>query len=317
MGKLLTEGEAFLKFLVYGKSGTGKTSLGVTAPKPMFLLSERQGYRSVRKAARRLGVPVPPTVYCETLDDLRNALRVLRVGGDNAIPRVLREVLGEGEELDKALSELPYTEPQTIVGDSLTDFYRLVHEDVIQSLGFPKSTKDGQEIRHDRYWDLLRSRSEGLMYTFRDLPYHALMLCLLDDRMLGKKDEEKQRWVGPDTPMRNLAPRLVAITNACGMTMKQSIPKAVSGDQVEYDQAYKVRFVAADFVVTKCIEPLEEVEVPDFSDWVMRILADDELGTAEEVEAAAATQEAAVAAAPAMPAEGPKRAHRAQTGAAS
>lgn len=273
MGIMLEDSETFLNVVVYGKSGSGKTTLGVTAPKPFFLLSERQGFRAVAMAASRLGVQRPPVLYLEHADDLRAAMRVLRTGGSDVIPRVMLEVLGDTPEVRAAISRLPYTEPQTIVGDSFTDMCRLVSEDIMGSI--KATAADGQETKNDRYWDLMRGRAEKLMVALRDLPYHVLLLCLVDDRMVGEKGEERSRQVSPDTPMRALPGRLLAATNACGLAFVRSTPRQADNGDTEYDQTWAVRFRGPNFLMLKGIEPLVDVEEPNFSDWIMRVLAHD------------------------------------------
>jgi hypothetical protein len=144
---------------------------------------------------------------------------------------------------------------------------------VLEGLGFPKA-KDNQEVRSDRYWDLMRSRSDGLVTLLRDMPYHVLMLCLLDDRIVGK-DDEATRVVGPDTPMRALATKLIASTNACGLSYADQ--RATLDDKGEpvYHHEYKVRFRGPRYMALKSTEPLLDVEIPDVTGWISRVFAHD------------------------------------------
>jgi hypothetical protein len=285
---MLTDDELFLKLVIYGKSGTGKTTLGASAPHPFFLLSERQGFRSVRDAARRLNAPTPPTMWLQTMDDMRVCLKHLRANGPEPIAEAMREILGKSDATEAAIAALPYVKPDSIVCDSMTDFFRMVSEDIMVGLGFPKA-KDGQEVRSDRYWDLLRSRCDRLVTLLRDMPYHVVMLCLLDDRMVGK-DDEATRSVGPDTPMRALASNLLAATNACGCSYQDQ--KSTLNDKGEpvFEHEWKVRFRGPRYMVLKSCEPLRDVETPDVSDWIMRVLAHDaDLGHGEQAERDART----------------------------
>jgi len=283
MGMMLDKDEAIVKLVVYGKSGTGKTSLGVSAPRPLILLSERQGFRSVRDAAKRLGVPTPPTMYLQTASDLRACIRSLKGNPHEPIASAMREVMGAGPDTEAAILALPYTKPESIVCDSLTDFFRLISEDVLEGLGFPKA-KDNQEVKSDRYWDLLRSRSDGLVTSLRDLPYHVVMLCLLDDRMVGK-DDEATRQVGPDTPMRALASKLVAASNACGISYTDQRTSMNDKGEPEYAYDWKVRFRGPRYMVVKPTEPLKDIESPNVADWIERIFAHDaDLGRSEQAD---------------------------------
>lgn len=296
MGKLLsTDGvEDFVNIVVYGKSGSGKTTLGVTAPKPFVLLSERQGYRSIRDAAEAAGVPVPPTLYLETVDDLRACLAALKGGSDEPIAVALRECLlpekydghgkannGKGNlvppsdeevaEVEEAIASLPYLKPETIVCDSITDFFVLVSDDILNGMGNPVSSTDGLEVKPERYWGLLKDRSERLLRTIRDLPYNILFLCLLDDREVGK-DESRQRVVGPDTPMRKLPSTLLASSNACGLAfVEQHAVKQEVDQAATYQLSWRVRFAGPSWMTVKPIKPLRDVEEPHFGRWLEQL----------------------------------------------
>ena len=69
--------EEFWKIAICGKPGTGKTSLGVSAPDPLILLSERQGLPHVKQAAARQGKKVPPTLYMQRITDFKAVLKAL------------------------------------------------------------------------------------------------------------------------------------------------------------------------------------------------------------------------------------------------
>jgi hypothetical protein len=71
-------GETYVSAAIYGKPGTGKTNFGVSAPKPLIALTERQALIHVKAAAVRLGKPCPPVVFCESIQDLRDLVRACR-----------------------------------------------------------------------------------------------------------------------------------------------------------------------------------------------------------------------------------------------
>ena len=293
MGKLLTmnDDEDFINGVVYGKSGTGKTTIGVSSPQPFILLSERQGYRSVRDAARNLGKEIPPVLFIENIADLRACIRALNAGGDEPIAVALREVLlnnkrdakgelveptdADRQEVERQIAALPYLRPKTLVLDSVTDFFVLISDDILEGMGFPKSSTDGLEIKPERYWGLLKDRSERLLRTFRDSPYHIIFLCLLDEREVGN-DEQKTRLVGPDTPMRKLPGTLVAASNFCGLAyVEQQVVKDSETEALNYEHTWRVRLAGPSWMTLKPIKPLREVEDPDLSEWFARIQAQD------------------------------------------
>ena len=73
MRKLDGKSATHLKALIFGDTGTGKTTLGVTCPTPLIILSETQGEASIRAAAKEAGMPMPATALVETgsrMDDV-------------------------------------------------------------------------------------------------------------------------------------------------------------------------------------------------------------------------------------------------------
>jgi hypothetical protein len=270
-----------VNILVYGRSGTGKTTLGVTAPKPIIFASERQAWDAIQDAARRMGIDTPPTFFISTKHDLVSAVRALyaknpmevlvRTLTTNAEKRAARqekrEVNQEQIEADIAdtLAAMPYTNFETVVLDSITDYFRLIAEDIDEQAP-PKIGKDGLPSKAERYWQVLRERSERMIRQFRDTPFNVLYLALLDDRMVGE-DDQKTRQVGPDCPMRALPNALMASVNMVGIASVQLKMRK------EQDALLKhwVRFAAPDWMMTKPKRPLRDVEVPNVSDWVKRL----------------------------------------------
>lgn len=276
--------EEWVKALVYGKSGTGKTTLGCTAPKPVFLLSERQGWDSIRKASRALRIPTPPTFLLQTSKDLNDAVRAL----NSARPmETLVKILVWNEEertaaaeqrkpdkdkaartAEKMIAALPYLDPLTIVPDSITDMFRL-ESDAIDEISPPKVGKDGLPVKAERYWSALRERCERLVRRFRDLPFHVLYLALLDDRTVGE-DDQKTRQVGPDAPMRALPGAIMQCTNMVGIMSVNVKLQAPTKENREPQAMIRhwVRFTGPDWMMTKPNRPLRDVEVPNFSAWI-------------------------------------------------
>jgi len=265
-----TPEEAYTKLTLYGKSGSGKTTLGVTAPDPFILLSERQGFKSVKDAARRLGNPLPPTVWVQTLDDLRHILFALQSDAEAPIATALKRTLGTSDEVAKMIASLPYQKPKTIVLDSMTEMFLLVSDDIDRISG-KKVGRDGLETKAERYWGVLRERSEKLIRAFRDLPYHVLFLALLDDRTIGEGDQ-MARVVAPAAPMKALPMALAAAVNAVGIVgVAQEPKKDAETGEIIYDLRRWVRFAGPDWMMTKPLRPLADVEVPDVTSWIRRI----------------------------------------------
>jgi hypothetical protein len=260
-----TPDESFFKALIYGRPGAGKSTLAVTADDPLVILSERQGYRSVKDAARRLRKPLPPTILVQTLEDVRAVLLGLQSDPEQPIASAMRK-LGAS---DADVAALPYQKPKTVVIDSITEVFELISRDIERIAG-RKVGKDGLEVKPERYWGVLRDRSERLIRAFRDLPYHILFLALLSDREIGDGDE-KSRVIDPSCPMKALPASLAAAVNAVGIISVAAVPTKSEDGHTVYEHKRWVRFAAPDWMMTKALRPLRDVEVPDVGAWLRRL----------------------------------------------
>lgn len=265
---------------VYGKSGSGKTSLAVTAPRPLVLLTERQGMLSIRQTAKRLGVPVPATIFIESLDDCRAVLRALR--GPRTEPfRVLMTVYdGDGApvkdpDTGKVKRELTFelpveAWPETVVIDTVTDLMRLV-ENEIRSQSPQKTGKDGLPVDSERYWNVLGDRAKLVLYGFRDAPVHKLFLCQEDDRETGEGDE-KRRSLGPAMPMRKLPALLSGAGNLTAYAYRREVRERKEGEKEPTVRVrYGVMTTGPEFMLLKPCRPLRDVEVADYGLWIKAV----------------------------------------------
>lgn len=255
--------EAFLKVAVYGPPGTGKTSLGVTAPDPLILLSERQGMPHVRAAAARLGKAVPPVLFMQSLNDYRDVLRAL-IAGPHHETKTLRVTAKDGA----VAFECPF--PKTVVVDSLTDACALVREEVY-SESPPEKAKDGLEKITERHWGALKDRCEKLVRAFRNVPAHVLFLAHADDRTVGEGDQA-ERMVTPMLPMRSLPSFLCGAVNLVGISTRE-IEQKKRAEDGNREIVFKVRTTAPSYFMLKPYRPLADVEEPDFTLWVNKLLA--------------------------------------------
>lgn len=290
MAQLLNDDleEQYTKGTLYGKSGAGKTTLGCTAPRPLILLSERQGFRSVRDAARRLGIPLPPTIWVQSLTDVRHILAALQSDPVAPIATALRRTLkdavdanGEAVDVEAFIATLPYQKPETIILDSATEMFALISDDIERTAG-KKIGRDGLEAKPERYWGVLRDRSEKMIRSFRDLPYHVFFLALLKDATIGE-GEEQSRVVEPACPMKALPGALAAAVNVVGIVSVAQEPRKVEGPDGEssivYDYKRWVRFAGPSWMLLKAMEPLGTYEPPNIAGWLTRIEHDEPTDT--------------------------------------
>jgi hypothetical protein len=247
------------KFLVYGPSGSGKSRLGVTSPDPLILLGEPQAAVIIKRTARELGKPVPPTFLINDFQQLQDAVRILR-----AHPEPCRELarLHGGDP-----GAVAYARPQTVVLDSGTEFIKLIEARLYEQIGKPVA-KDGLPENSIRFLVTLRTRVDSFFRAVRDLPFHVLMLALMDDREVGD-GEEKARVVTPMLGSRKMPELAAAAVNAVGLMQVRAQRAKKKGEDVY--QEHSVLFHTPSFVRTKILRPLRDKEEPDVTSWIDRL----------------------------------------------
>lgn len=261
--------EQWLKCSIMGPSGSGKSSLGATAPRPLIALSEKQGKESALARARQLQLPDPIIVEMDTLQDYRDLLSSMH--GDRSKP--FRWVAHDGSEV---LTMEQW--PETLVVDSLSDACELV-EQAIRREAPPKKGDDGLEVFSQRHWNELKKRCQRLIRAFRDVQAHVLFLSLVDERTVETSDGMTTRTVQPQLPMRKLPDILMQATHMCGLMQRR--PKrqddgtvlrrsAEDGEPENIVLEVRVLTNAPSYIKVKPHEALNDVEIPDFTSWVER-----------------------------------------------
>lgn len=258
-----SEEEKYVKACIYGPPGTGKTTMGVTAPKPLILLSERQGIVHIKQAVRRLKCPMPYVLYCETTEDVANAMRGLR--GDRSKPFCVKEKNEDGTF--NVLIEGEW--PESTVIDSTTEFAAMFANE-LDAQYQPKVGKDGLPARAMNWWGVFDTKFTNFVKAFRDLPMHVFFLCLSDDKTSGE-GEDQTRSIGPSLPMRKLSEKLSAAVNVVGFTFRRARRERAADGSIVTALKYGVLTVGPEHMLTKPYRPLRDAEVPDLSYWIQVI----------------------------------------------
>lgn len=244
--------EHFLNVAVYGQSGTGKTSLGVTCPRPLILASERQAMLSVEQAAQRLGLSeVPIVLYMEDMSDYRSVVRALHGSTDE--PLTIKNKEGD------ILLECEW--PETVVLDSLTDAGAMIARDVWTKHPPKPDRETGLPVKRFEHWGMISDRLTNLIQSFRDVPVNVLFLCLSDDR---EEDERRgiSRSVRPQLSPKKMADVLTASCNLVGYTYRRESKKAGVVKMV-----FATMFQGPEAFLLKSCAPLRNCENSDFSTW--------------------------------------------------
>ncbi len=260
--KLLTDEKTFLKALVYGRSGTGKTTLGVTAKNPLILLSERQGLVSVRAQAKRIGIKDPSTLHMDSAGDYRIISKALAKGpvDGELLIRPAREAIGD----KPAVAKLALPWPDTVVVDSLTDVARLVEDGLDKEAPMPISDKDGLPIKDMRRWGELMKRFRKIVLEFREAPVDVLFLCLLEDKTEGE-GSDAVRMVYPTTITKSISEQMPSHVNLMGTSERHA----------DGDGGFKfvINFSGPNHTVFKTMDGVNAVEEPNFANIAAKVAA--------------------------------------------
>ncbi len=271
MKRIDQEENPFFKFTIFGESGTGKTTLGTTAPKPLFLLSERQGLNSIKEACQKADKPIPPVLFMESMNDYRNVLRALH--GDKEKPFKVLYPVGPKEE-DRFEIAYEGDWPETIVIDSITDALNKLMNELLKEAP-PPMQSDGLREMQMRHWGALRSRCERLIRLFRDVPTHVVYLALRESREANEKSEP---FTGPDLPMKALPGALMGCVNVSGMTRRDLVPKfddeghpMVKNGKALREFRFSVQTRGPNHMAVKAPLALDSKETPNISDWIDKL----------------------------------------------
>lgn len=155
--------ETYVKMLVYGHPGAGKTYLCATAPDPLIIITEGDVSKVTLKKAKK---------------DLGNKIQVVEI-----------KSLDEFEELYNWLEGGGYENYKTICLDGLTEFQKLAAREIIQNnIERAKKIKKVTDVALIRYsedvleegeWNILTNLTNRIISYLRNLPIDVVMTALV------------------------------------------------------------------------------------------------------------------------------------------
>lgn len=228
-------GEEYIKALLWGPNGTGKSTLCGTAPEPiLYAYTERQGLLALKRMAPDAGV-----VKIESLDDLRSLLTELR----------------NGEHDYKSICLDSFTEMQLLIADEILARRRRKNADK----GKDEQADPSKLVMED--YMFIHDRSKAIVRAFRDLPMHVILTCLSESVIVGE-DSDAKTVTRIMLMGRKLPAQLGAFFNLVGFSYK-----AQGADGAT---RYRVLFEGRPDIDTKGMPGLRRREEPDISYWYDR-----------------------------------------------
>lgn len=148
--KRISERPVYVKALIYGPPGAGKTFLAATAPNPLVVLMEPG---------------VSDTTLVAVQRHLGRDVAVWEIHTDEDLQEVY-QYLASGDH--------PY---ETVVLDSGTDLQRRMARRIIDQ-GLMKRPNRDPEVLEEGDWGRLGIRTRTILRAFRDLPMHVVVTAL-------------------------------------------------------------------------------------------------------------------------------------------
>jgi hypothetical protein len=224
--------ETFIKAFLWGRSGSGKSTICGTSKKPiLFAYNELPSLRAFRTFA-----PDEDTVQIKTMEDLRELLKYLR------------------EEKHSY---------QTVCLDSLTEMQQLLIDEVTARKRKADNTSEDELV--ELGWTergFIHDASRNFIRAFRSLPMHVIMTCLSE--RVTKKDKEG-KVVSDVTKImlsgQKLPEQMASFFNVVGYCYK--IPS-------DNGAKHLVLFEGRRDIDTKGLPGLRPKEEPDIEYWIQR-----------------------------------------------
>lgn len=186
----------YCNILLYGQTGAGKSWMAATAPKPLVILTEANGYVSVAHSnPDALVVPV------HSMDEIDTLLGMIRRG-----------------ELQKT------HEFDTLVLDSLTEMQRLMKSRLLRA-----ANRRDMQLKD---CGVLANEMFRYIRAIRDLPCHVVCTALQDSYL---EEESGSRYVQPSFEGKKTVSVISQFFNAVGLLYKRQGEGDISQRLIMWD----------------------------------------------------------------------------------
>lgn len=154
--KSLSETPIYVKALIYGDPGAGKTWLACTAPKPLLVLSEWAVSRITLERLRQERGIDPDVIYVTSEAEAIEAYKYAAAHADKY---------------------------ESFVLDGITDLNDRIMREVLSEVATLKERHD-PDILEQRDWNKVLQRTSYILQLFRDLPGHTIITALATDEAM-------------------------------------------------------------------------------------------------------------------------------------
>lgn len=253
MARLIQAGnarsEAFVKALVTGQSGSGKTTAVAKAPRPLVLEPAPQAIPSIRAAN-----PDAMVFILESMQDVRDALYSLRQAKPIEIdgePGLLVKMTQDPSNLKKGEQAQVYGEfeIQSVVLDDLEEVQEMAKREI----------QGHQDTLTQQQWGILLDQNMAMLRNLRSVRANVFVCA----KVLRTQDKDGQVWELALYGSK-FKPLLPGLFNCmCFMYRKNK----TEGDPREYVAGFKL----PEEFLTKSHPALAAVEDPDPSVWVGKV----------------------------------------------
>jgi hypothetical protein len=249
---VIDAGEAqidWVKALIYGPSGAGKTSLIASLPDPVLvLLTEKHGAMTIKRVNPNAKIVFiedqkickchrGPALACP--DGAKEG--ITEVKGQDVLYGVLREL---------STKQHPFN---SVALDSLTDMQQILLSDM-------KGGKPGAKVALQE-WGALIDRTKDLVVKLRNLNMHVAVICLADE----VQDNTQRLVYRPALAGKKLPGNLIQYFNLCAFQRKTRDSSSLGG------ATYESVFDSGPEYYTKTHPALDPIEVPNVRTWVSKM----------------------------------------------
>jgi len=255
-------GDIFIKLLVMGNTGAGKTRFGARNDKGdtqvVVLLCEPNGKATIAEINPRAVVVDVKKESAKLVKDLKAADKAIPLVPDLEIIRRFMRFAISGA----LVSSFPEGTRIRVVADSLTEMQRLLKDEIQKQNEVRARREEDPEKRRKilefsiRDWGVLTERTRMLLRTFRDLPCDVVGITLAEE---DKDEEAGVRYVKPQFEGRKMPNEVGGYFSGIGYSFRREVQK----EGKDKSTIYRVLWEGPGRYKTKACCQLTGVTKPD------------------------------------------------------